>query len=442
MGKIYLDIDVYEAFQQRIQYVFREFENVYISFSGGKDSGLLLNLVVDYIKTHCPDRKIGLFHQDFEAQYSYTTQYVTEMFERMKHYVEPYWVCLPTAAKTPLSNYELYWYPWDDEKKDAWVREMPDMPYVVNQQNNPFDFYDYKMPQEDLAKQFGRWYKKHKGGGETICLLGVRASESMIRYSAIVNKRNRYKDKVWISKMFKDVYSATPIYDWTTEDIWTANAKFDYPYNRLYDLFYKAGIPLSQMRVASPFNEWAMQALNTYRVIEPETWTKLVGRIRGVNFASIYGNTKAVAYRHMTLPAGHTWQSYTRFLLDTLPEHTRNIYLEKFRVSAEFWAKTGGGLPEEAIQEIESKGYKIQRNGISSYTKDGKQKIIFKQEIPDDTDDIKSTVHIPSWKRMCYCILKNDHFCRYMGFGPTKQQRDAIHAIKQKYESILEENRS
>ena len=45
MLRQYEECDVYEGFQKRLKLIFEEFENVYISFSGGKDSGLLLNLV-------------------------------------------------------------------------------------------------------------------------------------------------------------------------------------------------------------------------------------------------------------------------------------------------------------------------------------------------------------------------------------------------------------
>ncbi len=65
-------------------------------------------------------------------------------------------------------------------------------------------------------------------------------------------------------------------------DVWKANGQFGYSYNKLYDLFYKAGVPVNQMRVASPFNEWAMQSLNIYRVIEPKAWAKLVGRVEAL----------------------------------------------------------------------------------------------------------------------------------------------------------------
>jgi predicted phosphoadenosine phosphosulfate sulfurtransferase len=291
--------------------------------------------------------------------------------------------------------------------------------------------------QEDLYKQFGRWYKDYKGGGKTIALLGLRADESLHRYSAIVNKRHDYCGKKWITRNFKDVYSASPLYDWTTEDVWIANARFVFDYNNLYDLYYKAGLTIDQMRVASPFNEWATESLNVYRVIEPKTWAKLVGRVQGANFGAIYGGTKAMGYKSVSLPEGHTWKSYTMFLLSTLPENVRNNYLEKFKTSAEFWKKTGGGFAEEVIQEIEDCGYQIRKNGISNYTKDKKTKIVFEGDMPDDTDDVKSTIDIPSWKRMCYCILKNDHNCRFMGFGNTKEQQKKIKFMKDKYAKII-----
>ena len=118
------------------------------------------------------------------------------------------------------------------------------------------------------------------------------------------------------------------MYDWTTSDVWHANAVFHYDYNRLYDLYHMAGLRPSQMRVASPFNDYAKESLNLYRVIDPQIWVKLVGRVQGANFAAIYGKSKALGYRNITLPKGHTWESYTRFLLATLPARLRISYME------------------------------------------------------------------------------------------------------------------
>ena len=175
-------------------------------------------------------------------------------------------------------------------------------------------------------------------------------------------------------------------------------------------------------------------------MIDPEIWVKLVGRVQGANFACIYGKTKAMGYRNVTLPEGHTWESYTKFLLSTLPVRLRKNYIKKFNTSIIFWHKTGGGLDEDTIQELIDHGYHIRRNGVSNYTLNKKSRIIFIGNLPDHTDDIKSSKDIPSWKRMCYCILKNDHMCRFMGFGLTREQQKRINAIRNEYKSVEEIN--
>ena len=424
MIRKYLEQNVYEALQERLHFLFQEFENIYVSFSGGKDSGLLLNMVLDFQKKYYPQRKIGVFHQDFEAQYTVTTEYVERTFERIKAEVEPYWVCLPMATRTALSSYEMYWYPWDDTKKELWVRKMPDKEYVINMENNPITTYRYRMHQEDLARQFGRWYRKSHENKKTVCLLGMRADESLQRYYGFLHKKYGYEGECWITKQFKDV--------------WHANYLFQYDYNELYDLYHMAGLKISQMRVASPFNDYSKDALNLYRIIDPEIWVKLVGRVQGANFTNIYGRTKAMGYRSITLPEGHTWKSYTLFLLDTLPARLRNNYVKKFKTSIEFWHTTGGGLDEETIHELENHGYQIRRNGVSNYTLSKKTRVVFLGRIPDDTDDIKTTRDIPSWKRMCFCILKNDHLCKFMGFGMSRQQQKKVDLIRLKYKSLEE----
>ena len=52
MIKEYLKQNVYEALQERLKYLFEEFDNIYVSFSGGKDSGLLLEVTQDFQKKY------------------------------------------------------------------------------------------------------------------------------------------------------------------------------------------------------------------------------------------------------------------------------------------------------------------------------------------------------------------------------------------------------
>ena len=52
--KKYIKKSVYEAAMERIKFIFDEFENVLVSFSGGKDSGVMLEMCYDYAKETFP----------------------------------------------------------------------------------------------------------------------------------------------------------------------------------------------------------------------------------------------------------------------------------------------------------------------------------------------------------------------------------------------------
>lgn len=431
---VYLPINVYEAAMQRLDRVFAEFDNIIVSFSGGKDSGLLLNLCMQYMREHGISRKIGVFHQDFEAQYSATTEYVEQMLTSNLGLIEPYWCCMPMSCKTATSMYEQYWIPWEPEKRAIWVRPLPEHQGVITLENHAFDFYRYAMLQEALYAAFTPWYHRHCGGtGKTICLVGIRAQESLNRWRAITGEKSTYDGLAWTTKQAANVYAGYPLYDWQVEDVWTANARSGFPYNRLYDLFHAAGLSLHEMRVASPFNDWAIDSLKLYRAIEPAVWGKMIGRVNGANFAAIYGGTSAVGWKHVKLPPGHTWQSYVAFLLTTLPDETRTTYEQKFATSLEFWAKRGGVLSQETIDELQAMGIPVRVKGRTNY-KTEKMAVTF--DVYPDGWDGSDVQLVPSYKRMAICLLKNDHLCKYMGFSQTKHEVERRTAIMEKYRDL------
>ncbi len=418
---IAIDANVHAAATRRLDVVFRDFENIYVSFSGGKDSGVLLNLVLQYMRKRGITRKIGVFHQDFEAQYSATTDYVTRVMTSNLDLIEPYWCCLPMRCKTATSMHEHYWTPWATEQRDIWVRPMPQHPGVLNVDNHKFEWWHPQILQEDLYRAFSPWYHRAVGGGKgkTICLVGIRAQESLNRWRAVSSGVKRHDGHAWTTEISDNVYSGYPIYDWKVEDVWTANAKFGWDYNRLYDLFHLAGLSPHEMRVASPFNDWGMGSLRLYKVIEPDVWGRMVSRVNGANFTSIYGGTTAFGWKGITLPKGHTWLSYLRFLLSTLPDDTRKAYEAKFQTSIDFWRDRGGCLSQETVAEIRSLGVDV-RVGEGTNYKTAKLPVTF-AEYPDDLD-VTDFASVPSYKRMAICILKNDHLCKGMGFSQTKEQ--------------------
>ena len=430
--KHYRNINVHQAAMQRIEHAFKEFDNIMLAFSGGKDSGVLLNLTYDYAKRSNQLDKLGVYFLDYEAQYQLTIDYVQAEFERLAD-IKRYWLCLPNSVPSATSMTTGYWIPWDKKKRDIWVREMPEYDYVINEDNVPFD-YTIGQSDYEVQENFTKWFsKKH---GKTGVLIGIRADESLDRFRAIKskNKTNGYKNYEYMVKRNDKTINVYPIYDWTVEDIWIANGKFGYNYNHLYDLYYKAGISINQMRVASPFLSEGLGSLKYYQVIEPNTWAKMLGRVNGVSFAGIYGGTTAMGWKSIKLPKGKTWKDYLKFLLATLPEETRQDYQRIFKTSIEFWDKRGGVLSEETIKELKKAGIPLEIRGKTNYKTD--KKAVQFHDYPDDAP-VKDFKTVPSYKRMCITIMKNDHTAKYMGFSRTKAQQEKRRKAMEKYANIL-----
>ncbi len=440
---IYKDQNVYDATQDRLKFIFDEFDNIYVSFSGGKDSGVLLNLVCDYMRQHNITRKIGVYYMDYEGSYQYTEDFIRRVVEANADLIDLYWVCLTYKTKCGVSIYRNYWLPWNPEEKDIWVRNFPQLEgglQIINIDNHEFDFYYHGIEDTDFDIKFNEWIHERYNAGKTIGLLGIRTQESVHRWRAVdgSGKINMYRGRKWTTKMGKNRYSGYPLYDWQTEDIWIANAKNEYDYNKLYDLYYQAGVELGDMRVASAFIDEGVASLGLHRAIEPDTWAKLVGRVNGANFGAIYGATKAMGYKSISLPQGHTWKSYCEFLLSTLPEYIGLMFRRKFESTFKVWLENGATVLRTSLPDLEASGYEFEVLGKpNGKIYQGRDDIILVrfQEYPDDIDS-SYFVNLPSYKRMCITVLKNDYSCKYMGYGMTTYEKQLRHDAMQKYKDL------
>lgn len=433
MKRVYKEDNVYDAAIKRLDFIFENFERIYLSFSGGKDSGVMLNLILDYMKERGIKRKIGVQIMDNEANYEYSLEFMRRMIDNNREYLDVYWCCLPITLPCTVSAYHVDWQCWGNRDKERWVRPRPAMDYVVTWDNHPFgDAFVEDMNYDEFWDMFAEWYSQ---GKPTANLIGIRTDESLNRFRAIMNDaKETMKGKQWTKKNTEHVWNVYPIFDWRTRDIWIANAKFEWDYNKLYDTFYMAGVPVGKMRVASPFMSEGKSSLNLYRVIDGHTWARLCARVGGANFVATYG--KQLGYNSIKLPEGHTWKSFTKFLLATLPKESSENFKQRFIQSIRYWGRVGRGLHDDVIEDLERNGVRFQVNGTTAHGGNNLRRVVIKVP-PDHLDFLKAhNGQVTSWKRFAVTILKNDHTCKYMGLAPTKHQQDRQKYIQRKYSSV------
>lgn len=433
-------MNVHEAALSRIKHAFDTHERVLVAFSGGKDSGVCLNLCYQYARDTGQLSRLAVYHEDYEAGYQQTFDYIERAFDAMPE-IDRYWLCLPISAACSVSMHQPRWIPWNPDEKSLWVRQPPKKPYVYTTGNIWFPFtkgttgFQFRI---DFAEHFAQ---RH---GKTAVIVGLRQDESLSRRAIITSARrvNYIDGRTYTTIVSDRCTNYYPIHDWRTEDIWTANGRFGWDYNKLYDLFHMAGLGIHEMRTASPFHPSGQDTLKLYRAINPDMWAKMVGRVNGVNFTGIYGGTTAMGWKKITKPAHFTWKEYAHFLIDTLPPQTRDRVKEHLARFTKSWSENGYGRNPRVIKAIMDAGVDIENtHSISKLcTKPDVYEIIrIKGEWPDEIDikDATPFRHCPNWKAVCVTIMKNDFTLTYMGLGRTKQQMARRKAVMEKYQALL-----
>lgn len=392
-----LGVNVLDAARQRIAWTFDRFPRIYVSFSGGKDSTVMLHLVMDEAIKR--GRKVGVLFVDLEGQYKLTIDLVTACYQMYREHIEPHWVALPLNLRNGVSVHETHWMCWDADRRQDWIRE-PSPLSITNEAAYPF--FRRRMEFEEFVPAFGEWFG---GGKPTACFVGIRTDESLNRFRTITSRtKTTAEDQPWTTRIVAGLYNVYPLYDWRTEDLWTYHARYPaLPYNRLYDLMYQAGLTIHQARICQPYGDDQRKGLWLFHLIEPETWARVVARVDGANGGALYaqesGDVNGVG--KITKPPGHTWESYAMMLLESMPPKTANHYRNKIAVFLHWWQMRG-----------------------------------YPNTIPD-TGDAKAEAakEIPSWRRICKMLLRNDYWAKGLSFS---QQRGGEW---QKYQAMMKRRR-
>jgi predicted phosphoadenosine phosphosulfate sulfurtransferase len=191
------------------------------------------------------------------------------------------------------------------------------------------------------------------------------------------------------------------------------------------------------MRVDEPFGDTCKAGLNMFKVIEPETWARVSNRVSGANMGALYNHNKMMNSNY-TLPKGHTWKTFTEFLLDTLPQETSDHYRVKFYKFAKYWQEVGCGLPADEIKLLEEKygDHIINTHQTNNRGKRDKEVILFR-DIVDEIAELDTRSELLTWKRMAMCIIKNDYLCTRLNFSVTKDLTARQQQLVDKYRTLL-----
>lgn len=305
MSLQYLPTNVYEESIKRIKFVFDECDDVIVSMSGGKDSTVMFELAMREA-TKRGRLPLKVFWLDQEAEWQATEDYMKSIMYRED--VKPYWFQIPFDFTNSLSFRDNFLRVWNPADEDKWIRPSDPISIKVN----PTKKNRYKDLVNWLPTYCDTEGKEHVG-----VLVGVRTSESLSRRMMVGFSGVPYKGQLWCKKPNGNTRCFYPIYDYQDQDIWTAIAKNNWRYNRVYDYFYKYGISSKDMRVSALIHETSWHSIEPLQEVEPQMYNRYIQRVVGVNTFSHF--KKEIIPRELP-PYFVDWKEYRDYLLANLTD--------------------------------------------------------------------------------------------------------------------------
>ncbi len=300
--RILTNRSVYEAALARIEFLYKEFEEVVVGFSGGKDSAVVLNLAFEVAEKL--DRfPVKVFFLDQEAEWQGTIDYVKEVMYDDR--VEPYWLQVPLEMTNNASSYDRYCHTW--EEGGEWIRE-----------KDPISIKENTYGKKRFHEMFKAFMGKEFDGKKSCYIAGVRTEEAPKRFMSLTGSVT-YKHITWgrVLDSKKGHYTFYPIYDWSYKDVWAYIYRNDLIYNKVYDELYRHGVGLNDMRISNLHHETAIQTLLLIQEIEPDTWNKVQHRVAGASAIKHLKRESFTCPGELPSMFG-SWEEYGYYLIENI----------------------------------------------------------------------------------------------------------------------------
>jgi len=303
LKKQMVDEDVLTLARRRFSRIFDEYDRVTVSFSGGKDSTVCLNLALEEAERRnlLP---LDVIFWDEEALHPETIEYVDRVSRDPRTRFR--WLCLPIQHRNACSRQQPFWYPWAPEDRPLWCRPLP--PGAIDVLNG---FTRKPVPELNGLLFPDRSIRE-------AVIVGIRAAESLRRYRAVAHRTtdnwiSQDPEAPWVSLV-------KPVYDWTTNDVWVAPHKLGWDYNRTYDILTKLGINAHEQRVCPPYGEEPLRSLWIYAQAWPELWERMCARVAGAETASRYSQSPLYNFKASGKASDMSYQQAISEELDKWPD--------------------------------------------------------------------------------------------------------------------------
>ena len=296
MLRAYQQESVLEAALDRFSYMFKT-GHVCISFSGGKDSTVCVELAVMAAQMLGITDPFDVVYRDEECVSPETTAFAQRMSQRSD--IRFHW-CI---ANQPIVNIfdRKCPYVWTYDpllEPDQWMQPHPPGSKIIPDMNI-----------ESLIGHERLGIPKDK---ILYMVVGIRTSESLRRKFAL------YSSGGYLTKKKKNVIKSRPIYDWEDDDVWKFKHDFQVDYNHDYDVMYRLGITKKNLRIAPlTMSTAGLPQLVAMSKAYPKWFDKLTTRCKGVRAVTHYGKRACEPIRGQ----GETWEDcFKRTCINDAPQ--------------------------------------------------------------------------------------------------------------------------
>ena len=302
---------VLDAAKRRMGLVFDHFPRVVVSVSGGKDSHVLFSLAHEEAVRR--GRSIEVFFLDQEAEYAGTIEVIEWMMRQPN--VIPRWYQVPLRMTNATSHQQAWMHAWGPG--ETWMREQSPLA-ITSAPGAPDRFYD-----------FFPWLEKQSA--DTAYLVGLRSRESLNRWRAVATNAG-FRGWSWsTTAKGEGNYRFYPVFDWSTGDVWKYLADTGARVNTVYDrMFRLRGANERTMRVSFLVHEQSFKSLATLQELEPDTYERLLRRLKGVHSAALYCEEGTMFSAHELPSAFATWREYRDHILATTPSEYSGRFAKRF----------------------------------------------------------------------------------------------------------------